>query len=145
MPKVFRQLRLFIYLVVLIFPLGCTKPDPTSDSQANSLHERSGRQENLHGRDQGIQQASEAIARDMLILKEYPPLPYPPGHNIYTALLRDRCGVTFEVIDQLPAGVTAEQFREEISGWNSTMESEIKRRFGEDIFEKLQSEAKQLK
>ena len=127
-------------LVILLFlslsiQLGCT------DSSSVGVRPKDSVNDGLQRYNKGVNDAKEAIARESLQLKEYPPLPYPPGYNIYTKLLRDRCGVTFDVIEQPPNGVTHDIFREEISGWNTTMEAEIKHRFGNDIFEKLTREA----
>jgi hypothetical protein len=127
-------------LVILLFlslsiQIGCT------DSSSVGVRPKDSVNDGLLRYNKGVNDAKEAIARESLQLKEYPPIPYPPGYNVYTKLLRERCGVTFDVIEQPPIGVSHDIFREEISGWNTTMEAEITRRFGNDIFKKLSSEA----
>ncbi|MEY4567561.1 MAG: hypothetical protein RLY14_2531 [Planctomycetota bacterium] len=127
-------------LVTLLFlslfiQLGCTNSSSVGNVPKGSVNE------GVRSYKKGVEDANDAVARDCLQLKEYPPIPYPPGYNVYTQLLRERCGVTFDVIEQPPIGVSHDIFREEISGWNTTMEAEITRRFGNDIFKKLSSEA----
>jgi hypothetical protein len=91
------------------------------------------------GREKGIREAKAAIANDKLKLKEYPPTPSPPGHAEYTALLREKCGVEYEVISTPDF---SEELKQEVWGWNETMRAEIKRRFGQDILQQLNDEAK---
>ena len=91
-------------------------------------------------RDKGAKEAAVAIAADTLKLKEYPPLPYPPGHQEYVKLLHERCRVGYEV-PQLPAGVSEADFIQEVRGWNDAMEVVIKQKHGAGIFEELWAEA----
>ncbi|MEC8557409.1 MAG: hypothetical protein VXZ82_20595 [Planctomycetota bacterium] len=91
----------------------------------------------------GGKDAAKAIAAGKLMLKEYPPLPYPPGHQEYVQLLREQCEVEYEV-PRLPQGVAEADFIQEVRGWNETMKVEVKRKFGVDIFERLHEEARQL-
>jgi len=93
------------------------------------------------GHEKGAAEAAEVVAVGQLKLKEYPVLPYPPGHNYYTDLLRERCGVEYEV-PKLPPGVADADFKQEVHGWNEVIEAEIKRKFGAGIFGQLQEEAK---
>jgi hypothetical protein len=95
------------------------------------------------GRVKGVKDAAEAIASGKLMLKEYPPLPYPPGHQEYVQLLREQCGVEYEV-PRLPWLVAEADFIQEVRGWNETMEAEVERKFGVDIFDRLHEEASQL-
>jgi hypothetical protein len=95
------------------------------------------------GRDKGVKDAAEAIDAGKLMLKEYPPLPYPPGHQEYVQLLRDQCGVEYEVA-RIPWLVAEADFIQEVRGWNETMEAEVERKFGVDIFDRLHEEASQL-
>lgn len=95
------------------------------------------------GREKGAKDAADTIAAGKLKLKEYPPLPYPPGHQEYVQLLRDRCGVEYGV-PRLPPGVAEVDFIQEVRGWNETMEAEVRRKFGVDIFERLHEEARRL-
>jgi hypothetical protein len=91
-------------------------------------------------RDKGAKAAAATIAAGTLTLREYPPLPYPPGHQEYVKLLRERCGVGSQV-PRLPAGVPEAGFIEEVRGWNDVMEAEIERRYGVGIFAELRAEA----
>jgi hypothetical protein len=91
-------------------------------------------------RAKGAREASEAIRAGKLKLKEYPPLPSPANHVAYVRLLRERCGVQYEVPALVP-GVSDADFTREVQGWNEVMQAEIKRKFGADIFERLQEEA----
>lgn len=92
-------------------------------------------------RDKGVEEAASAIAAGQLKLKEYPPLPSPPGHGEYVQLLRERCGVEYEV-PKLPPGVTKADFIQEVRGWNDTMRAEIMRKFGPGILQQLQEEGR---
>jgi hypothetical protein len=91
------------------------------------------------GRERGAKEAAGAITAGTLKLKEYPPLPSPAGHQEYIRLLRERCGVEYEV-PQLPPGVSEGDFIQEVRGWNDTMKAEIERRFGAGILGRLQDE-----
>ncbi|MBC8875274.1 MAG: hypothetical protein H8E44_38110 [Planctomycetes bacterium] len=93
------------------------------------------------GREKGVREATAAIAAKQFKLKEYPPLPYPPGHQEYVKLLRERCGVDYEV-PKLPSGLSEDVFIQEVRGWNDTMKAEIRRQFGEGIFGELDEEAR---
>lgn len=95
----------------------------------------------LSGRDKGAKEAADAVAAGVLRLKEYPPLPYPPGHQAYVALLQERCGVGYEV-PRLPAGVAEADFVEEVRGWNEVMEAAVKQKHGVGIFDELHEEAR---
>lgn len=90
------------------------------------------------GREKGVRDAKEALAAGKLMLKEYPPLPSPAGHNEYVALLRKKCGVDYKVIST-PG--FSEKLKQEVWGWNEVMETEIERKFGADIFQQLRDEA----
>jgi hypothetical protein len=92
-------------------------------------------------REKGVQEAASAISAGQLKLKEYPPLPSPPGHGEYVQLLRERCGVEYELPDP-PPGITKADFIQEVRGWNDTMRAEIIRKFGPGIFEQLQEEGR---
>jgi len=94
----------------------------------------------LSGRAKGTKDAASAISGQILKLKEYPPLPYPPSHQEYVKLLLEQCKVEYEV-PQKPSGVIETEFIEEVRGWNNAVEVEIKHRFGVDIFELLHEEA----
>jgi hypothetical protein len=90
-------------------------------------------------RAQGTAAATQDIANDVLKQKEYPPLPSPAWHAQYVKLLKERCIVEWEVV-QGPANIS-DSLREEVNAYNEVMRAEIERRFGADIFEKLQAEA----
>lgn len=91
------------------------------------------------GRAKGVAEASAAVAGGLFKLKEYPPLPYPPGHQEYVALLRERCGVLYEV-PKPPPGVQEAAFIEETRGWNEVMMAAIRDKHGQGIFEELRVE-----
>ena len=95
-------------------------------------------------REKGAREAKDAIAAGVLKLKEYPPLPSPAWQGKYIQLLKERCGVDYEV-PQLPKGISEADFIEEIRGWNGVMEAEIKKKFGDDILQKLREEAQAKK
>ena len=88
----------------------------------------------------GRADATKAIAAGQLALKQYPPLPDPPGHAEYVKLLQQRCGVVW-VTAKLPAGVRPEDFQEEVRSWNEVMEQEIRKQFGAKILAELKAEA----
>jgi hypothetical protein len=119
---------------VLAAQLGCS---PTSPS-GGPIRTATGA---TAAREKGIKEATVAIAAGKLLLKEYPPLPSPAEHGEYIKLLRERCGVEYEV-PRLPPGVAEADFIQEVRGWNETMQAEIKRKFGEGIFTELHDEAR---
>ena len=88
------------------------------------------------GIEKGRIAAMQSIKRDELYLKEYPPLPYPPGQIEFNRLLEERCGVGIEVL-RLPEGTHHEEYVSEVNGWNEVMKQEIRDRFGDDIFSEL--------
>jgi hypothetical protein len=92
------------------------------------------------GREKGAREAADAVAAGLLKLREYPPLPYPPGYQEYVRLLEERCGIQYEV-SNLPPGVTQADFIQEVHAWNDVMKAELRRKFGADILDKLQDEA----
>lgn len=91
-------------------------------------------------RAKGAREAQDAVAAGRLLLKEYPPLPSPPHHGKYVALLKERCGVEYEV-PRLPPGMAEQDFIQEVGGWNEVMESAIQQKHGADIFSNLRDEA----
>ncbi len=113
---------------------GCTDGDFNSSTDHPS--EKS-------SADKGACEAQTSIAKNVLILKQYPPLPNPPGHDHYVQLLQSRCGVTWESLPSDHPGQPA-NIRAEVRAWNLTMETEIRKRFGETILSDLQEQAKQL-
>lgn len=113
--------------------------DTTSSNEQGSQASQTAGDQALQGREKGVREATLAIAEGQLKLKEYPPTPSPPGHNEYVALLREKCGVTYKAISH-PG--FSEELKQEVGGWNEVMEAEIKRKFGEDIFQQLHDEAK---
>ncbi len=96
---------------------------------------------NSSPRAKGEKDAKDAIAAGTLKLKEYPPLPSPAWQANYIKLLKDRCGVDYEV-PSLPNGVAEADFREEVNGWNDVMTAEINKRFGANTVGKLHEEAR---
>jgi hypothetical protein len=89
-------------------------------------------------RNKGVAEASAAIAKGVLLLKEYPPLPSPAQHGEFIKLLKEKCNCDYQVID---APKFSEELRDEVAGWNDTMKMELRRRFGATIIEDLQEEA----
>lgn len=126
---------------------GCQKRANSSAEDNRNPREQAERDDDsaahqsdsLSAFDEGVEGARESIRLDQLVLKEYPPLPYPPGHNLYTALLKSECNV--ESVVGRPGDVPEQQFIEQVRGWNSVMRAEIEKRFGADVFERLQAEA----
>lgn len=117
--------------------LGCPQaPPPPVNGQAGGNREASDRS----ARDRGAREATEAVAAGQLKLKEYPALPSPPGHGEYIRLLKERCGVEYEV-PRLPPGVSEADFIQEVRGWNEVMEGEVRKRFGAGILDDLHKEA----
>lgn len=126
---------------LVVFP-GCGSSQEPHTDQENPLVARqdvASKVETLSAFDTGAAAARLSIEQDRLLLKEYPPLPYPPGQNFYVELLEKECGV--KSIVGKPGDTPEEQFIQQMRGWNSVMRPEIQRRFGEDIFERLQAEA----
>ena len=124
-----------VVVCALVCVAGCSAK-ATDGSSGRSVVER------RSDRDKGGRAAERSIAADILKLREYPPLPYPPGHAEFVKLLRERCGVGWEVV-RLPAGGSSVGLSQEVQGWNDVMRTEIRRRFGADIFTRLDEEARQ--
>jgi hypothetical protein len=95
----------------------------------------------LKGRNKGITEATASIANNVLLLKEYPPLPSPAWHGDYIKLLKEKCNCGYQVID---APKFSEELRDEVAGWNDTMKMELRRRFGDTIVEDLLQESQKL-
>ena len=105
--------------------------------------ESSARRAKGEGRKAGAVAARQSIERgDPLVLKEYPPLPYPPGHNIYTDLLEERCQVQWKLVR--PGELPEEFFIQQVQGWNVVIEEEIRNRHGATIMDDLYNESQQL-
>jgi hypothetical protein len=92
----------------------------------------------LPGFAKGVADATDAIAKDKLLLKEHPPLPAPGWHGEYTKLLKEKCKCDYQVIGA--ANLPKDQ-QDEIRGWNETMQAELRRRHGATIIEDLNMEA----
>jgi hypothetical protein len=86
----------------------------------------------------GVAEATDAIAKEKLLLKEYPPLPAPAWHGDYIKLLQERCQCDYQVING--ADLPKDQV-DEIKGWNETMTAELARRHGKTIIADLHAEA----
>ena len=105
--------------------------------------ESSARRTKADARKVGAASAHQAIERgDPLVLKEYPPLPYPPGHNIYTDLLEERCQVLWKSVR--PGELPEEEFIQQVQGWNVVVKEEIRNRYGPTIMDDLYNESQQL-
>jgi hypothetical protein len=87
----------------------------------------------------GAVEAADAIAKDKLLLKEYPPLPAPAWHRDYIELLKERCKCDYQVI----GGKLNKDQEDEIRGWNETMRAELSRRHGPNILAELNKDAEQ--
>jgi hypothetical protein len=92
----------------------------------------------LPGFAKGVADAKEAIAKDKLLLKEYPPLPAPGWHGEYIKLLKEKCKCDYQVIGE--PNLPKDQ-QDEIRSWNETMQAELRRRHGATILEDLNKEA----
>jgi len=108
---------------MLVF-IGCTSNPTTTDNESAERETTTEAGKNAAARD---------IAAGKLVLRSQN-LPYPPGHNEYTKLLEDRCGITFKMI--------AGKLTEADHAYNEAMKSEAKRKYGSDIFVLLEAEAK---
>ena len=121
-----------VILLVTLFLAGCRQ-----ESQPP------GRKAQVDAGQAGAEAARQAISRgDPLRLLEYPPLPYPPGHNIYTDLLKQRCQVEWEM--GRPGELSEELYIQEVQGWNSAVEAEIRKRYGQSIMDDLYRESQQI-
>jgi len=123
----------FLLTLLVVMSLGGCRQDNQPD----------GRQAKTDARKAGAEAAREAIGRgEPLRLLEYPPLPYPPGHNIYTDLLKERCQVEWEI--GRPGDTAEDIYIQHVQGWNSAVEEEIRKRFGPAIMDDLYQEAQQI-
>ena len=138
-PTRFRSFSLITSWTTIGILAGCMN---TANDNPRSTESRSATQHESNGRATGKAQATKAIAAGTLLLKEYPPLPSPPAHSEYVALLRTRCGVEYRVPRPAP-GTDVKEFTAEVRGWNAVMETEIRRRFGDRILDDLRQEARQ--
>ena len=124
--------KLVVILLGILFLAGCRQ-----DSQ------KDGRQATIDAQQAGGEAARDAIGRGKpLRLLEYPPLPYPPGHNIYTDLLKERCQVEWEI--GRPGDLPEELYIQHVQGWNSAVEAEIRKRFGPSIMDDLYQQSQQI-
>jgi len=122
---------------------GCPSSDQSRQTEEHLRRTGKDQAQCRLAREKGIREAKAAIADGTLKLKEYPPTPYPPGHGEYTALLRDECGVEYEVVKDPYAGPGhSEELIQEVRAWNETMRAEIMRKFGQDVFQRLHDEVK---
>jgi hypothetical protein len=92
------------------------------------------------GSGDGAAKATADAAAGILLLKEYRPLPSPPGHSLYVELLKQRCGVDYQV-PALPAGVSETEFIDQVQAWNAVMTAAIEKKFGAGILTQLRNEA----
>ena len=121
-------------LAAVVLSTGCPSGWPSGGSGSSATPSSS-------GREKGAREAADAIAAGTLKLREYPPLVYPPGHQEYVELLRERCGVGYEV-PRLPPGVAKADFIQEVRGWNEAVKAKVKQKHGAGIFEQLHEEAR---
>ena len=121
-------------LVTLFLLAGLAGCQQQKESSARTIKDEA--------RKAGAAAAQQSIERgDPLVLKEYPPLPYPPGHNIYTDLLEERCQVQWKLVR--PGELPEELFIQQIKGWNVVIEEEIRKRHGATIMDDLYNESQQ--
>ena len=126
-------MRKFLLTLLVVMSLGGCRQDSQPD----------GRQAKTAARQAGAEAAREAIGRgEPLRLLEYPPLPYPPGHNIYTDLLQERCQVEWEI--GRPGDMAEDIYIQHVQGWNSAVEEEIRKRFGPTIMDDLYQQSQQI-
>ncbi len=92
----------------------------------------------LTGKLKGLRDAKHDLAKGILKLKEYPPLPYSLTDIRYIRLLKKRCGVEHEVLG--PPG-KEQDLRAEAQAYNSVMTTAIRQKYGADILSKLRQEA----
>ncbi len=116
---------------------GSAKPGGISSSDRLSQDSRGGAAAYRRGADA----ARALLAHGTLLIKEYPPLPYPAGYTEYIALLKARCGVKYEV-PSLPQGADDAEFRREVGGWDDVMEAAIEQKFGKGTLARLQAEGR---
>lgn len=133
----------FTLLILLAVP-GCEPSEDTADgmrqattSQLNSV---AGSEGSSDGAAKATADATAAAAAGKLLLKEYSPLPSPPGHSLYVELLKQRCGVDYQV-PALPAGVSETEFMAQVQAWNAVMTAAIEKKFGAGILTQLRNEA----
>jgi hypothetical protein len=94
----------------------------------------------MRGRAKGAADAPDAIAKGMLLLKEYPPVPGPAWHGEYIKLLKEKCNCDYEVVN---APKLDKEQEAGIRDWNDAMRAELRARHGPTILEDLQKEAEQ--
>jgi hypothetical protein len=126
MPFIVRCLAGGLTVAVLALAAGCTFTSGPVGASA--------------GHAKGVADAKAAIAAGTLKLKEYPPLPSPAWQGEYVKLLKERCGVGYEV-PGLPPGVAEADFIQEVRGWNETMQAAIEQKCGNGILAQLHEEA----
>lgn len=143
MPTPFSSVSCFTLLTVLA-AAGCDPSPDTADgirqapsSQLSSVAASRGSSD---GAAKATADAAAAAAAGILLLKEYPPLPSPPGHSLYVELLKQRCGVDYQV-PALPAGVPETEFIDQVQAWNAVMTAAIEKKFGAGILTQLRNEA----
>ena len=140
MATPFSSVGSFTLLAVLALS-GC-EPGPDT---ANGIRQETSSQSNSvtateRSSDEAAKAAADAVAAGKLLLKEYPPLPSPPGQSQYVELLKQRCGVDYQV-PALPAGVSETEFMAQVRAWNEVMTVAIEKKFGAGILTQLRNEA----
>jgi len=129
----------FTLLILLAVP-GCEPSEDTADGMRQATTSQLNSVVAPEGSSDGAAKATAAAAAGKLLLKEYPPLPSPPGHSLYVALLKQRCGVDYQV-PALPAGVSETEFMAQVQAWNAVMTAAIEKKFGAGILTQLRNEA----
>ena len=87
----------------------------------------------------GMNSAIADLRKMILMLKEYPPLPYAPHHPEYIRLLESEFQVSWKVINSKD---DSQDLCEEVGEYNDVMRAEIEHLFGRDILERIEDRAK---
>ncbi|MSR31762.1 MAG: hypothetical protein EXR99_09680 [Gemmataceae bacterium] len=85
--------------------------------------------------------AEKMAAEGIILFKEYPPLPSPPGHGEYIQLLKERCKADYLLVKDTGLNEKdQEKLRLLVQNWNEIMNGELEKKFGPDMRAKLQKE-----
>ena len=130
------EIWLSTFIAAAILFGGCTKPaqDITnSASQSEQIKQAAKGMPPLTAE----QQAKQDLGNGIWKLK-YPPLPNPPWWNQYTTLLMDQCKVDIEIVYDFQEP----RVRDAMVAYNKVVEDAVRQEFGDDIFDKLDRQAK---
>jgi hypothetical protein len=93
-----------------------------------------------NARQKGRLAAEDDLKKGTLKQKEYPPLPYSLQMMRFIRLIKSECGVEWEVVSSKE---DSKELREEVAGYNEVMRAAIEKRFGPDVFARLQEKAEE--